>query len=95
MKSHGIQFVGKLWIQNVPTLPVWSPQDVARVIFVEDENVVYVGGTVSYGNWIGIGHAIRDIGSGIDPESGVAFNNRLYMMRAENGHLVLEYEESE
>ena len=93
MKSHGIQFVGKIWIQDVPTLPPWTPDDVSRVIFVEEENIVYVGGSVSYGNWIAIGHYFKDIGFGFDPETGNPYFNRLYVMQVENGHIILQYSE--
>lgn len=92
-KSHGIFFVGKLWIQNVPTLPLWSVDDVARVIFVEDSEIVYVGGTVAFGDWVAIGSKWKDKGSGTDPISGNPFLGRLYRAKMNNGNLIMEYTE--
>ena len=91
MKSHGMEFVGKLFIQQVPTLPTWTSDDIARVIFVEDEYLVYVGNPD--GNWVPIGHYFRDLGTGTDPESGNPFANRAYDLKATNGNLHMEYEE--
>lgn len=92
-KSHGMFFVGKLWIQAVPTLPIWTTEDVARVIFVEDEEIVYVGGTVTFGDWISIGSKWKDVGSGTDPISGNPFLNRTYKSKIENGNIIMEYTE--
>lgn len=92
-KSHGMFFVGKLFIQAVPTLPIWTVDDVARVIFVEDEEIVYVGGTIAFGNWIAIGTKWKDEGEGTDPISGNLFLGRLYKAKMENGNLIMEYTE--
>jgi hypothetical protein len=93
MKSHGIKFVGKLWIQRVPVLSSWTSDDVARVVFCENDQVVYVGGTTTQGDWIPIGSQWNDIGTGIDPVSGEPFLNRQYELKIENGNIILEYEE--
>jgi hypothetical protein len=91
MKSHGINFVGKLWVQLVPTLPEWTSDDIARLIFVEDENIIYVARNDGY--WSPIGQYFRDDGTGIDPESLAAFLDRPYLMTIENGNIILTYDE--
>jgi len=92
-KSHGMYFVGELWIQAVPTLPNWTIADVSRVIFVENEEIVYVGGSASYGDWIAIGTKWKDVGEGTDPISGNPYLGRLYRGKVENGNLIFQYEE--
>jgi len=84
-------FIGKLIVQNVPVKPEWTIDDVSRVIFVEEENIVYVGGSVSYGDWIAIGQYFKDIGTGNDPETGADYSERSYKLSVENGNFKLTY----
>jgi len=48
MKDYGREFKGSVWIQSVPTKPVWAAADERRVIYAEDENKVYVGGAADW-----------------------------------------------
>lgn len=84
-------FVGKLWIQSVPLLPEWTPDDIARVIFVEEDDIVYIG--IDAGYWVPIGQYFRDIGTATDRESGNPYLNRGYYMKMENGNIVMIYDE--
>jgi len=51
MKFHGVNVVGKLHVQRVPTLPSFDssltsdgkPKDEGRMLYVEDEQMLYYG----------------------------------------------------
>jgi hypothetical protein len=91
MKSHGIEFIGKVWIQRVPVLEEWTEEDPGRVLFNEEDDIVYVGGSLTWRNWIAIGHFYNDKGTAIDPDTGVIYFNRKYELSVENGNIILEY----
>ena len=93
MKSHGILMVGRFFMQRLPTKPAWTTDDVGRLIFVEDENLPYYGGTVDTGRWIGLGHYFVDTGTGIDPVTANPFLNREYTLNVVNGNIRLVYDE--
>ena len=61
MKDYGREFKGSVWIQSVPTKPVWAAADERRVIYAEDENKVYVGGLAA--NSLGT-KSVQDGGDG-------------------------------
>jgi|WetSurMetagenome_2_1015567.scaffolds.fasta_scaffold05768_13 hypothetical protein len=90
MKSHGLFMVGKFWIQSFPVLPTWTTDDIARVIRVDADNIVYVGKDTG---WVPIGQLFNDVGAGTDPESAATYLNRSYTLKMENGNLVGYYEE--
>src|SRR6056297_3454677 len=50
-----VQAKQKLWFQIVSELPKWTEYDLGRVIFVEEEQCVYVGSNAEYGKWMPIG----------------------------------------
>jgi hypothetical protein len=91
MRSHGIEMVGKFIMHPVPTLPAWTSNDVARLIFVEDENMPYYGGTVAWGDWIPMGQHFIDLGTATDPANGLPFTGREYIMEIVNGNINLVY----
>ena len=91
MKFHEIDCVGKLWIHRVPTLVAWKDEDVARLVFVEDRNAVYYGGTVEYADWINVSEHFIDEGNAIDPIDSTPFLNRNYEMKIVNGNIRLYY----
>jgi hypothetical protein len=91
MKFHEVKMVGKLWIHRVPTLLEWRSEDIARLVFVEDQNSVFYGGTEEYGDWINVSEYHLDEGTAIDPISGISFNGRDYLMKVVNGNIRLQY----
>lgn len=48
MKFHGIDMRGKFHVQRVSTLPVFESTDKGRLIYVEDEDEFYFGGTTEW-----------------------------------------------
>ena len=48
MKFHGIDMRGKFHVQRVSTLPVFESTDKGRIIYVEDEDEFYFGGTTEW-----------------------------------------------
>ena len=45
----------KAWIQVVDRLPDWTEYDVGRILLSRDDEVVYLGSSVSYGKWHPLG----------------------------------------
>lgn len=91
MKLHSIRCIGELWLQSLPTLPAWTTDYVARLVFSEDNNTIYVGGTIAYGDWIAVGTRFLDEGDKLDPETGESFHDRIYTLSVQNGNFVLTY----
>lgn len=46
MKFHEIEMVGKFWVQEVTSLPTWTPADEKRVLYYND--TCYVGGSTGW-----------------------------------------------
>jgi hypothetical protein len=92
MKSHGIDFIGKVLIQRVPALLPWTSEDPGRVVLNEADEIVYIGGSVSWGNWIKVGRLLDDSGIATDPDTGASYFSRKYILNVENGNIILEYD---
>ena len=91
MKFHEIDAVGRLWIQRIPVLPVWTPDDVGRLLYANDKNSVYVGGSLEYADWIAVSGYYLDEGTGSDIVTGEEYLGRDYVMRIINGNIRLYY----
>lgn len=48
MKFHGIDMRGKFIVQRVATIPIFESTDKGRLIYVEDEDEFYFGGTTEW-----------------------------------------------
>lgn len=48
MDYHGITSIGKIYIQRVSTLPIWSITDIARVIYTNDNANFYLAGDTEW-----------------------------------------------
>lgn len=43
MDFHKIKMIGKYWLQSVPTLPSWTPDDESRLVYQESDENIYFG----------------------------------------------------
>ena len=91
MKFHEIDTIGKIWIHRIPVLLDWTTEDVGRLVFANDKNGVYYGGSLEYGDWIAVSEYYLDEGTGTDPVAGGVFTGRDYEMRIINGNIRLYY----
>ena len=55
MKMYGVDMRGKFHVQRVSTLPTFSAEDKGRLIYVEDEDAFYYGGTDDWQSGDGLG----------------------------------------
>jgi len=72
MDSHGLNMVGKFYIEQVDTLPVWTPNDERRLIYNLDDNIYYVGNNTEWikfgGNVTGLPGLLADDQHVLDAE---------------------------
>lgn len=92
MKYHAIDMVGKFWIQRLPTLPPWTSEYVGRIVHVEDEDAIYYGATIAYGDWMNMSEHYIDMGTANDPLDAGTFTDRKYTMKIVNGNIRLYYD---
>lgn len=88
MKFHEIDVIGRFWMSAIPTLTVWTIEDKHRLVYVEDEDNVYYGGTTE---WIEMGKIFIDVGADTDPVDGGSFAGRKYHAQMVNGNLRFTY----
>lgn len=55
MKFHGIDMKGKFHVQRVATLPAFDPSDAGRMLYIENEQEFYYGGSTSWKKPGGLG----------------------------------------
>lgn len=48
MDYHGITSIGKIFVQRVSTLPIWSLTDIARILYTNDNNNFYLAGVTEW-----------------------------------------------
>jgi len=91
MKFHEVECVGNLWVHRIPTLTEWTTDDVGRLVFANDKNCLYFGGSLEYGDWISVSEYYLDEGNGVDLDTGETYTGRDYEMKIVNGNIRLYY----
>ena len=72
MKYYGIDSVGKIIIERIPTLPAWTSDDEGRLIYVEDVDLMYYGTENASPGWAPWGSSGTSGSSGSSGSSGTS-----------------------
>ena len=52
MKSHGLDMIGNLHLEDVTSLPTWSASDERRLVYESTNQILYYGGNSGWDRFI-------------------------------------------